>query len=82
VSMRSAQEDVRLRCIPSSFHYAAVMAMRSDGRQPVCRHCVNWRRRSRKVPGRQLWRKKSHTPLDRSLSYKWLPAPRARVVSS
>jgi hypothetical protein len=79
VSMRSVQEDVRLRCIPSSFHYAAVMAMRPGGRKPVCRHCVNWRRWSRResLSGRRHWRKKVHTPLDRypPLLIELVPAP-------
>ena len=70
VSVRAAQEDVRSRCIPSAFHYASVMAMRADGRELVCQHCVNWRRRSRKAPsGGWHGRRRAHTPLDRCVAY-------------
>jgi hypothetical protein len=70
VNTSSIHDDLRNRCGATAFHYAAVMAMPSDGREPVCNHCANWRRFARKGRGwgqygAQGGRRMTHTPLDR-----------------
>jgi hypothetical protein len=43
----AVQALVRQRCIATTLHYAAVLALPDAGRHMVCPYCINWRRRSR-----------------------------------
>jgi hypothetical protein len=68
ITVSIVQDDVRARCVPTSFHYAAVMAMQPEVQAPICLHCVNWRRYSRRglpiqAPVRVV-KRKTYTPLD------------------
>jgi hypothetical protein len=58
-----AHRVVRARCVPTSFHYEAVLAIPEDQACSICPPCLNWRRGSRR--GVRARRKRCYTPLDR-----------------
>ena len=60
-----AQRAVRARCVPTAFHYAAVMALPPNDRRAMCLACVNWRRQPRGVGGVRRDKLGAYTPLDR-----------------
>ncbi len=69
---------LRPRCVRTSFHYAAVMALPPEGRRPLCLPCINWRRRSRRdrryyMLDAGFMRRVTYTPLDSILMFALQP---------
>lgn len=58
----AVQSVVAKHCTPTSLHYRSLLALPPNERRPVCLHCSNWKRRSRKKSQRR--RGGSYTPLD------------------
>ena len=74
--LQSVQALVRQRCIETTLHYAALLALPDEGRHMVCPACINWRRRSRCRPytRRRRWsRFRVYTPFDGMLIHALAP---------
>jgi hypothetical protein len=68
--VQSVQALLSRRCIPTGFHFGLVMAQPREGRCVICFHCINWRRRSRRV---LLTPRLVHTPFDSVLMFALAP---------
>ena len=69
-TVQSVQAMASKRCVRTGFHYAAVMSQPPAGRCVICFHCINWRRRSRRM---LLAPRLAHTPFDSILMFALTP---------
>jgi hypothetical protein len=68
--VQSVQALLRRRCIRTAFHFGAILARPEEDRCAICFHCINWRRRSRRL---LLAPRLVYTPLDSILMFALTP---------